>query len=375
MAFNGQLRANEIFSSQFNMIISQLVLTDNIKIDTSLANRFREEGTLFGDTKLFTSTDSLRSHPWTMDDDSAYSLLTYHRPEEPITQAITIDTFRQIPITVDQYMTKRAFMDEGGFSQFTSVILGWSQDTKKIHDYTMVNSYVGTVTTQANKAEVEVKLDIAAPGATSVEKEAINRLRSLHIGKSIADILDDLRDVSRDFNDYGFIRSYELSDFLLVFNSKYDNEIRLVDLPTVFHKDGVVGSGFEQVKLQAKYWGNVTEAGDVVAGAVPAGLRLMIELDYTVAGAKKHGFAGDLVASGTLTAAEALALIGKTYIEDDTIICKLVHKQAIPFMSAFEAGTEFWNAKNLSTNHYLTWGYSSLQYLKDRPIVKFVEKN
>ena len=61
-AFSGSLNANEIFSSIFNMIISQQINADNIKEGfSSLVNRARVDGGLYGDTKLYYDTDVLKS--------------------------------------------------------------------------------------------------------------------------------------------------------------------------------------------------------------------------------------------------------------------------------------------------------------------------
>ena len=60
--FTGQLNVNSVFSAIFNMIISQTVFADNIKgTASSLVDRARVDGTLYGDTKLYYSTDVLKS--------------------------------------------------------------------------------------------------------------------------------------------------------------------------------------------------------------------------------------------------------------------------------------------------------------------------
>lgn len=62
-AFTGILNSNEVFSSLFNMIISQQVFSDNIKgLYSSLVQRYKTDGTLYGDTKLYYATDCLTSH-------------------------------------------------------------------------------------------------------------------------------------------------------------------------------------------------------------------------------------------------------------------------------------------------------------------------
>lgn len=59
-------------------------------------------------TKLYYSTDVLKSFDW-LGDEEAQNLLKLHRPEAPEVQEITISKFRMIPLTVDNYLTKRAF--------------------------------------------------------------------------------------------------------------------------------------------------------------------------------------------------------------------------------------------------------------------------
>ena len=107
-AFTGQLNANEIFAALYNMIISQEVRADNIAgTYSSLVDKARVDGSLYGDTKLYYSTDVLKSAPWGNDAEAA-NLLALHRPEAPKCQAIHLDQFRQICLTVDNYLSKRA---------------------------------------------------------------------------------------------------------------------------------------------------------------------------------------------------------------------------------------------------------------------------
>jgi len=131
MAYDGQLLTNEVFASLYNQIISLQVFPSGITDLTGIYAGKKVDGTLYGDTKLFISTDVLQSYEWDgTDTPGSYNLLTIKRPPAPVEQAIVLDTFRQIPVTVDAYLTKRAFMDEGTFSSFNGVILSWLQKTK-----------------------------------------------------------------------------------------------------------------------------------------------------------------------------------------------------------------------------------------------------
>lgn len=99
MTMPSRLRCNKFV---YNMIISQQVFADNINdTKSSLVDMSRVDGSLYGDTKLYYSTDVLKSAPWG-NDAEAQNLLQLYRPEEPDVQAIYLDVFRQICLTVDK---------------------------------------------------------------------------------------------------------------------------------------------------------------------------------------------------------------------------------------------------------------------------------
>lgn len=390
--FNGQLNANEVFSAIFNMIISQYVYADDISITDALVDKFRIDGSLYGDTKLYYATDVLRSNAW-LGDSEASNLLAVHRPPSPKCQAVTIDTFRQIPLTIDNYLTKRAFSDEGAFGQFNSRMLAWMVDTKNVYDFTLINSYVGTTKGKANKATISVDLSTALSGLTGLERE---KMEAMRIAQKLADIFVEMtKDVSRDFNDYKFLRKYTQGDLLVVWNTAYVNKIRNVDLPTIFHKDGLIDK-FIQDQLPSRYFGipitssNVStysdstpaagkpidsDTGVYTPGVANANgtIRSLIETPegFEVGGVEYHLFPGDEIPAGaTIGASSTDFLYGEVYIETSNVICKIMHKNSIPFMSAFMVATEFWNAKALNENHYLTWGFSAPDYLHNYPFIE-----
>lgn len=368
MAFTGTLNQNEIFGALYNMIISQQVFADNI-YDTkgTLADMSRVDGTLYGDTKLYYSTDVLKSFEWT-NDAEAQNLLKLHRPEAPEVQAITIDKFRMIPITVDNYLTKRAFSTEGAFSAFNNQMLGWMRDTKKVYDATLFNSFVGTHGA-TGKQNVSIALP-TTPGAsaTKAEVEAYNRITAQTVAQAMADLLVDLEDVSRDYNDYHNLRSYNPNDLVFVWNSAWVNKIKKLDLPMIFNKDGLLDK-FAQHTLPARYFGTINTSGGTT-GASNTTIRSLIEKDYnsvepSASGydAAKHIFPGDLLPANTAY------LANETYTEDANVIFKVYHKNSIPFMTAFETGTEFFNPRALTNTHYLIWGYNTLESLKNYPFI------
>ena len=371
--YAGKLNANSIFASIYNMIISQEVFADNIK-DTkaSLVDAARIDGSMYGDTKLYYATDVLRSYAWGGDEE-ATKLLELNRPEDPECQAITLDVFRQIRLTVDNYLTKRAWSSENAFNEFNSVMLGWIRDTKRVYDSTTYNTFIGTYETSEGKQNQTVTLP-----TVEGDKEAENRLQAQTIATKVADILVDLEDVSRDYNDYQNLRSYSADDFRYVWNSAYVNKINKLDVPTIFHKDGLIDK-FAQYTLPSRYFGDVVVKGTAVTSD-GASYRSLVEQDVTLVealtykgktlpvGSKFHLFAGDIIPNKIALASTSAVLV-PSYKENSNIICKIVHKDAVPYMSGFEAGTSFFNSRSLTENNYLTFGHNTLEAIHDKPFI------
>ena len=382
-AFLGSLNSNEIFAALFNMIISQEVFADNIKgTMAGLVDHFKVDGSLYGDTKLYYSSDVLKSHAWGNDAEAA-SLLAIDRPPAPECQAIVIDQFRQIRLTVDNYLSKRAWGTEGAFSNFNSVMLGWIRGTKRVYESRLMNSYIGNTKTTTGKQAVVADVTTAVGSATG---EEANRLEAQAIAQTIADLYAELEDTTRDYNDYGHLRSYDEDDVMVIMNTKYLNKILKVDTPTIFHADALKDK-LNQYKLTPKYFGvpivaaniaTYTDSGSgsagkpITSGGVYAPgsghangtLRSLVEQDITVSGTTYHVFPADEIPVGA-----AVTGTSNVYIEDGTIIAKVVHKRSIPFMSAFEVATSFFNPRSLTETHYLTWGYSKPDYLANYPFI------
>ena len=58
------------------------------------------------------------------------------------------------------------------------------------------------------------------------------------------------------------------------------------------------------------------------------------------------------------------------YKVDPTIAFVLIHKSALPFMSGFETGTEFFNGRSLTSTNYLIFGHNNLEFLEEYPRIR-----
>lgn len=371
------LNQNKIFAALYNQIISIDTFADNIKgTNSQLVDEARVDGGLYGDTKVYISTDVLKSAPWG-NDAEATNLLALHRPPAPATQTITLDQFRQICLTVDNYLSKQAFATEGAFSQFNSAISAWIEDTKRVYDATTYNTFIGNTSSNTGKQTQSIGISTIRNNASS-EEEA-NRLEAQGIAQFLADLFVEMTDVSRDYNDNQFLRSVSEGDIKVIWNSKYLNKITKIDLPTIFHNDGLVAK-LTDYKLPARYFGRAIAASDKGSGKIIGSdgtydntkgtIRVLAEMDVTLTGESTatHFFAGDAIPNGATVGSGKDFEEDEVYIEDGDVVCKIVTKLP-PYMSAFEVGTSFFNAKSLTENRYLTFGHNTLNYLKNYPFI------
>lgn len=364
--FNGHLNPNEVFGSIYNMIINQVVKAPELADNYNFVEKFRTEGSLYGDTVLFYDQDVLSTREW-LGDAEAQNLLALERPEDPECQAVTLNKFRICKTSLDSYLSKRAWATESAFTQFNDIVMSMVSATKKLYEVTLINAYLGTVAGAAAKSDVEIPLStISASG------EEKNRLEAQTIAQYIADLIVDMKDYSRDYNDYEFMRAYNEGDLMVIWNAKYVNKINKLDLPTIFNKAGLMDK-FEQNILPARYFGSIVDTTSLPTG-LTVGSNGKVKIGDTYKGATIRTMEEDVFASGHKFAGEALAandefVPGKAYIEDEDIICKVITKDTIKYMAAFETATEFFNPQALVTSKMLVFGFSEPTRLLGQPCV------
>lgn len=348
--FSGQLNKNEIYKSLYNMIISQEVFSDRIKEGEDLVDLARVDGGLFGDTKLYYSADVLHSRDW-QGDEEAKNLLAINRAKDPEVQAITLDKFRIVPLTLDNYLSKRAWSTEGAFGQFNSVLSDMLGKTKYIYSLTHYNTFLGT----SGDADHTLNVNTSVFGTTAEDEVKA-------VANAVANLVDKITDVSTKMNDYGQYTKFSRSDITVIWNTAWLNKFRKVDMPAIFHKDMFFDTDIKQKYLPAKYWGTISADTTVPSDGT---YRAVSEIEAD----GNHYFGGDVVPAGTTVEANSVYLSDcadeDLIVESDNIA--LVVVKLPPYMSAFEEGTSFFNPISLTTNRYLIWGENSLEFLKAYP--------
>lgn len=378
MAYNGHLNANHIQSALFNMIIAQDIIGGSIHANYNLVDKAKEQAGLYGDTVLKIDTPVLTPVDWSQDSSDAVNLLALDRPGAPKTQAITIDVFKQVRLTKDDYMSKQAFGTEGAFAAYQSVLDSRLSKSKETYLNKTYNVFVGTTAGQVTE---------------SIDVDANNDTLGQNVAYGLTMLVDDMKDYNTKYTKNGFERAFSDADIHIVWNNKYINAVRKLDTP-VLYNPGVVNEVFKGDVLPAKYFGTVITADNIASfsastpttgkpinsstGAYTPGtnnangtIRAAKDLykPFGTAGATVYIPAGaEIPASKTIGASSTDFLYSEVYIEQADIICK-VYTKLPPVLEAFSVGTNFFNAKNLSTNMYLTFGHNTLVPLDSEAIV------
>ena len=390
-AFTGTLNTNEFYNALFNAYRLITTFADGLDaLDDSLANKFRSDGGMYNDKSVFTDMDALMSRDW---DPSDTNVLAPELTVAPAQQEIVVNKKRQIGLYSEAYLSRRAWLEPSVFDAFNSVVQAQVGNTKKLYEQRLVDVFVGTTVSTVGKQSVSVNVTAAVGSATG---EEANRLEAQEIAKAYADVMVGVKDSTRDYNDYGFVKAYDEGDMETVWNADFYNKILYTDLPTIYHKDNLLKSGRV---LPAHYFGAPVTSSTTADGSTHRALqeykiRVNSSGVYSASGTVlKNVFPGDLLPSGTpivapstaeTTASWTTTYNGRSYTftvystvhayaVNADVIAKGIHKNGVRYLSSFETSTEFWNPKNLTTNRYLTWMFANPEYLKNYPFITFIK--
>lgn len=364
MALHAQrLNANTVYSSLFNLIRLVGVLGAKLQIDNSNASRYKMEGGRYEDTLYWVSCDVLTSKAF---DPTDANVLAPEQKVVPAYKTITVDTVRQIGLNLPTYfLSSQAFQTAGYFDEFTALAQSMIQKTRKLYDQRLVDTYIGTTESAVGKQTQTVTLSGSDAQADT-----------LAIAEAVSNILFEMADTTRDYNDRQYMSAFEKDAVDILWNSKFYSKMMKVGLPVTFNKDGVLENGRT---LPARYFGTPittsnystysastpaagkpidSDDGTYVPGSNNANgtLRALAEQDITVSGTTTHVFPGDELPAGAVVYASSAVQI-PCYIENPKVICKIISKDGAKYVSAIETETEFVNGKNHSRNMYLTFMY------------------
>lgn len=372
------LTSNEIFSSFANVIVAIQPITGRAEGVNNLSEKYLKSAGLLGNR--WVTRDANPSWVTVGQFRKGYTgaygggkvgystdLLSKHFTPDPFEGTYTINQVRQIRLTLETLISGRAWMEEGSLADFNSMLHSFIGKAKKMYLDTLTKAFIGSQlvptfgstdgSTTYSPVSFTGQLVTVNAGVMSLtlptlagtgfeDDEAGSRLRAQKIGKALADLEAEISDYN-EYNPLGYTDSYSLSDFDIYWNPTYANEIKYIDLPTVYHKDGIVTP---KNMLHSKYFMNTINA---TAHTTVAG-------EYTAAPGLYAGVylrGGVALTTGTVITTADIASGAKTGKIDTKVIVKLVHKEAVIGLANIDKMNEFYNAADQDNTFFSTFGY------------------
>lgn len=370
--FNGQLNTGIIYNSMYNAIIAIYQIKQHFTDSYSLVDRFRKEGSEYGDQLVYMTLDSIPVHDWTNDGEAA-NLLALDRNKKQHEEKITLDVFKQIRLTTDAYMqTKQLWTSENGFSRFASLLLQTMENAKKVYEIKTFDVFIGTTEAANNAQKFLWDLTDGGPDPTT-NPEGAARWYGMKLAENLSNLMYELRDVRRTWNDIEYEASYDMDEFQLLLPASVANKFKYISMPTIFDNGPLKALLEDAYILPDTYFGSVVK----VTGTE-------IKADGTAHRFLNSQFlnnvfynAGDLIPKDTVIASTTKILVpayrDTTGDNVDSFVLKLIHKEDCPYMSAYNVRSQFYNARSHTTNNYLTFAHNTLEHIGIFPLITVAE--
>lgn len=370
--FNGQLNTGIVYNSMYNAIIAIYQIKQHFTDSYSLVDRFRKEGSEYGDQLVYMTLDSIPVHDWTNDAEAA-NLLALDRNKKQHEEKITLDVFKQIRLTTDAYMqTKQLWTSENGFSRFASLLLQTMENAKKVYEIKTFDVFVGTVKSPTdNGTPQNVAWDLTEGGPNaSTDPEGAARWYGMKLAEKLSNLMYELRDVRRTWNDIGYEASYNMDEFQLLLPASVASKFKYISMPTIFDNGPLKALLEDAYILPDSYFGEVIKVTGTEIKADGINHRF---LHSQFLGGTFYN-AGDVIPKDTVIASTT-AIVVPAYTTDASanFVLKLVHKEDCPYMSAYNVRSQFYNARSHTTNNYLTFAHNTLEHIGIFPLITVME--
>ena len=361
--FNGQLNSGIIYNSMYNAIIAIYQIKQHFTDSYSLVDRFRKEGSEYGDKLVYMTLDSIPVHDWTNDGEAA-NLLALDRNKKQHEEEIKLDVFKQIRLTTDAYMqTKQLWTSENGFSRFASLLLQTMENAKKVYEIKTFDVFAGTVKATGAAQSATWDLTDGGPNA-STDPEGAARWFGMKLAERLSNLMYDLRDVRRTWNDIEYEASYDMDEFQLLLPASVANQFKYVSMPTIFDNGPLKALLEDAYVLPDIYFGTPIA---VTGTEIKANGTTHRFLHSQFLGSTFYN-AGDLIPKDTVIASTT-AIVVPAYVTDTSVLLKLIHKEDCPYMSAYNVRSQFYNARSHTTNNYLTFAHNTLEHIGIFPLI------
>lgn len=266
-----------------------------------------------GDGKVVRFTDI-----YNVEDLSATSTLLKSNPPKAGEQYIPVTEFKDIPLTINQYLLRGAFVQEDQLAYFIAHLMAVMETTKTVFMAKQLIAEIEAYTPTNKEQTIEVDLLTPTAEATAQEIDAIDRLNAKRIYKALINKVDDVAWDNTKYNDTGYTEIINKQEMNLVIKISENTDMVVDALATLLNSSRITDE---------EKWGKTLK--------VPS---------------------------------------NKFSTKSNKVIGWLLHRRKVQFGYFYQVATSFFDASTLNQNNWLHFAYY-LDTLKPLPMFKIVNKN
>lgn len=236
------LNANKFLGTLTNLIAySQVADTMERGQVGEFVNSFQDINVENGDGKVVLAADMLA-----VNDLSGQSSLLQSNPPTVDEQYISVENYKVIPLTINRYLMRNAFVDESQLANFTGYIMGAMQATKtaflSAELIKELEAYTPAQETQTKTITIINTEALTDP----MQLEAANRYNANKIQKEFIKTLQALSFPTSKYNDLSYKEVIDFESLKLIIRGDTDADIIVDSLAYLLNSDKIT---------EAQRWG------------------------------------------------------------------------------------------------------------------------
>lgn len=232
------LQANRFLGPLTNLIAySQVANTTERGRVGDFVNSFQDINVENGDGKVVLSADLLDVN----DLSGTSSLLETNEPTVN-EQYVSVQNYKVIPMTINKYLMRGAFVAEDQLANFIGYLLSIMQTTKTVYlSKEIIKELEAYTPTQATQT-VEIQT-IDTTGLTDpMQLQAAKTFNANAVQEAVINVLNELSFATKDFNDLGYEEVIDYSSMKFIIKSSENSKVLINSLATLLNSPKITES-------------------------------------------------------------------------------------------------------------------------------------
>lgn len=304
------LAANKFLGALTNLIAySQVANTTERGRVGDFVNSFQDINVENGDGKVVLSADLLD-----VEDLSGTSTLLDSNPPTVDEQYVSVENYKVIPMTINKYLMRNAFVAEDQLANFIGYLMSIMQTTKIVYlSKEIIKELEAYTPTQATQTVTVQTIDTTGL-KDPAQLRAANTYNANAFQKAVINVLNEMGFATKDYNDLEFEEVIDFSSLKFIVKSSQNSDLIVDSLATLLNSDKIT---------EAQRW------------------------------------------------RETYVVPDKQFTdEENNNVAWLMHDKKIQYGYFYEVATEFFDASTLNQNNWLHFAYY-LDTIKAYPAVCF----